>query len=414
MKTLIKLKSLDAQKKSVLVRTGFDVPIKNGLIKDDFRIRSSLKTIEYLINQKSKIIIVSHLGRPNPEAADDRTKYSLLPVAEHLASLIRRKFIVVEDLDKGLPDYQVPYVYFFPQDLVKDNKLQKVLKQVPEGGIAILENLRFYEGEVGKKMEFAKDLANLADIYVNEAFSNSHRDHASMTLVPKIIPGAAGFHIVEEIEKLTGLLNKPRHPFLALLGGAKLETKVKVLEKLAEVADKILIGGAMANVLLFAKGYEVGKSVYLENEVKLAKQILRDHKDKIFLPTDVVVSDSIDGLAEAKSCDKVASYEMILDIGPKTIKMFSDFIREAKTLVWNGPMGVYEKKQFSHGTYALGRFFASRARGKAYGVVGGGDTLDIVKAENLYDSIDHVSTGGGAMLEFLSGKDLPALTVLEK
>ncbi len=403
------LKSLDVSNKTVLVRAGFDVAMKNGEVEDDTRIRDVVVTLEHLIGKGAKVILMAHLGRP--EGWDE--KFSLEPVARRLAEIWKRKLVVISEEVKRLPEYEIPHLYFVKLNLEDDN-LRALLSQMRPGDAALLENLRFYQGEKKNDPEFVKKLAALGDVYVNEAFSNSHRNDASMTGVAKILPCAAGFSLEKEIMALDRVLHHPQKPVAVMIGGVKLAEKALAISNLAKVADTFLVGGGLANLFLKVVGYEIGKSMISRDKEddKLGRELWRNFKDKIKLPVDVVVSTSPDGQPEVVKVDKIKSSYMILDIGPETIRLYSDYIKQAKTLLWNGPMGYFEKKSFSHGTLALGRLFASRGRGVAYAVAGGGETLQAVSRTKLGYGIDHISTGGGAMLEYLSGKPLPAIKIL--
>ena len=402
------IKNLDVAGKTALLRVDFNVPIKEGKIKDDSRIRAAIPTIEYLAGQGARIVVVSHFGRP--DGWD--TNFSLEPLAARLADILKRKFLKIEGLK--LPDYDVPHVYFFPDDLEKTD-LSGVLKAMKPGSVALLENIRFYPGEKGGDPSFAKKLASLADVYVNEAFSNSHRDDASMTGVPKLLPSAAGLNLLADINALGRILHAPKHPFVVMMGGVKLADKAPALLNLAKTADTILLGGGLANLFLKIQGYEIGKSAAEEkDETSVASAILRDHKDKIKLPRDVVVSSARDGQPEVVTVDNVKPHHLILDIGPQAILEYSKVLKEGQTLLWGGALGYFENKSFSHGTFALARVFASRTRGQAFGVAGGGETLQVISALGLSQYIDHLSTAGGAMLDFLAGQTLPALEALRE
>lgn len=400
------LKDLDVERKTVLLRVDFNVPVKEGKVKDDSRIRAAIPTIEYLAQHKARIVVISHLGRPSSWEKD----LTLEPVAGRLADLLKRKFLKIES--GKLPDYDVPHVYFFPDDLEKTD-LSGSLRQMRAGDIALLENLRFYPGEKGADPEFVKKLAALADVYVNEAFSNSHRDDASMTGVPRLLPSAVGLNLLADIAALDRVLHAPKHPFVVMMGGVKLADKAPALLNLAPLADQILLGGGLANLFFRINGFEIGKSVADEkNEEPVARQLWRDYKEKILLPRDVVVSNSLEGSAEVVKPEKVKPHHFILDIGPQTILQYSKALKAANTVLWGGALGYFENKSFSHGTFALARVFASRTKREAFGVAGGGETLEVIAKLGLGNYIDHLSTGGGAMFDFLAGKQLPGLEVL--
>ena len=395
--------------KTALIRVDFNVPMDAEKIADDFKIRSGgLRTIEYLANRAARVIVVSHFGRP--DGWDE--KFTLEPIAERLGDLLNRKTIVLES-GRKLPDYEIPHLYFIKQNIVNAD-ISGVIREMREGDVAMLENIRFYEGEKENSRELAEILAKMADVFVNDGFAASHRVHASVVGVAEILPSFAGLELTRELEAMEKVMNHPKKPFLIMVGGMKLETKVGALLHLAKSADWILVGGGMANILLAAAGFNVGKSVYDKAELPTAKRLLRDYKNKLMLPRDVVISDGADGVAQLSDIDKVKSHQMILDIGPETIGAYSKRLREAKTILWNGPMGLFEKKRFSNGTYALARFLASRTKSRAYGVAGGGETMQVISNDKLGEYIDHVSTGGGAMLEYLAGKKLPGIEVLKK
>jgi len=406
LRTIKEIKDLKG--KRVLLRVNFNVPLLNGKVADDSRIKAALPTIEYLLARGAKIILVSHLGRP--KGVDK--KYSLAPVAKRLEKLLGRKIKLVERKEVG-------------------------------GNIVMLENVRFNLGEEKNDSKFAKELAGLADIYVNDAFPDSHRAHASIVGVTKYLPSYAGLRLEQEVSVLSALLKKPKKPFVALIGGAKIFDKIGAIKNLSEKAGKILLGGALANNFLKAMGYEVGASLVEVEGVKLAKSLLKNKK--IILPLDVVVGMKDGKKAMVVDIARLSSREVqiikqsssllhkilrfargsnlnvickkplaILDIGPKTILEYAKQLKKAKTLIWNGPMGLYEVKQFSHGTMALGRLFASRSKGLAYGVAGGGETIDALDKTGLAEYVDWISMGGGAMLEFLEGKNLPGIKVLMK
>lgn len=402
------LSELEVTGRTVLVRTTFNVPLKNGKIGDDFRIKSSLLTINYLFKKNAKVIMISHLGRP--KGWDEA--FSLLTVAHRLAEILDRKLVVVPKEVKKLPEYDIPHLYFFPHNLEQED-LAVLTAQMQERDAAVLENLRFYPGEQKNDHEFARKLATLGEAYVNEAFADSHRADTSISLVPKLLPAAAGFHFLKEVEALERVLRHPLKPIVVMLGGVKLSDKARALENLAKIADFILLGGGLANLFLKIRGYQIGKSVSEEkNESELVKQILRDYQEKIKLPVDVVVSRSREGEAEVVKIEKVKGDQMILDIGPLTILQYSSYLKKGRTLVWGGPMGYFEKRSFSHGTFALARLFAGRTKRSAFGVAGGGETLEIISKLGLAQYIDHVSTGGGAMLEYLAGKSLPGIEAI--
>lgn len=404
------LKDLDVPGRTVLLRTGFDVPMNGVRVADDFRIRSAAATVNYLVAQRCKVVILSHLGRPD---GWDPT-LSLLPAAERLAELLGRKILILKKEEMRLPDYAVPHIYFLRHDILHAD-MPSLLRQMREKDLAILENLRFYPGEKGNDPDFSARLASYGEIFVNEAFSNCHRYDASMTGVAGLLPAGAGLALQAEVRALSRLMKSPKNPFVVMMGGVKLADKAPALLNLARMANTVVLGGGLANLFLKVRGFQIGKSVWSEkDELSLAKRLLRDHASKIKLPMDLVVSSSTAGEPEVVPVDKVKTSQMILDIGPKTILAYSRILKEGKTLLWSGALGYFEKPSFSHGTFALARLFAARSRGLAFGVAGGGQTVEAVQRLGLGEFIDHLSTGGGAMLEFLAGKKLPALEVLQK
>ncbi len=406
------VKELKVTGKAVLVRTGFDVSVIAGRVVDDFRLRAALPTFQHLVRQKAKLVIVSHRGRP---AGWDEA-FSLEPVARALAEVWERKLVVVPEASRKLPEYAIPHLYFVRQNLEEQN-LAELLTGMRDGDAALLENLRFYPGETKNDPGFVKKLASLGEAYVNEAFSVSHRAHASITGVAGFLPAAAGLGLEQEVLALRRVTVHPKKPMVVMMGGVKLSDKAEALENLAKTADFLLLGGGLANLFLKVRGFEIGKSVFEEGggEEQLAKQLWRDHRDKIRLPLDVVVSTRRDGSPECVKAEKVRPNQIILDIGPETIRSYSEFLKKAKTLIWGGPMGYFENKAFSHGTFALAWLLASRsAKPSVFGVAGGGQTLEVIQRLHLAKDIDCVSTGGGAMLEMLAGKTLPGLAVLEK
>jgi phosphoglycerate kinase len=378
----------------VIVRAGFDVPLKQGEggraeVVDDTRIKDILPTLNHLIKEKAKIVIIAHLGRPK---GWDKSM-SLEPVALKLGELIRSKIIFLKD------------------DITKQD-LSGISRDLSEGTILFLENMRFYSGEETNEEKFVETLASFGDVFVNEAFSVAHREEASTVGIASKLPSYAGISFMKEIEVLGRIIRNPSKPFIFMVGGAKVEDKVEVIEFLSKHVDHVLVGGACANTFLSAMGYEIGKSKF--SDVSVAKHILRNYREKIVLPVDVVVADSVEGTARTVLLTQIKPTDMIFDIGPETIRRFSHIIKSATTLVWNGPFGLFEKSKFAAGSKALAQTFASRSKGKAFGVVGGGETVELFDQTKCSEFVDHVSTGGGAMLEFLSGKKLPAIKVLDK
>lgn len=385
--------------KRVLVRVDFNVPIdENGKISDDKRILESLKTIKAIIKNGGKCIIMSHLGRPKGEK---NPKYTLAPVAEYLSNV----------LDK--------VVLFSDDCMAEDNR--EIIDAMKEGDILLLENLRFYKEEEKNDPEFARKLAAYGDIFVNDAFGTAHRAHASTEGVTKFIEvNAAGYLMEKELEYLGSAIADPKRPLCAILGGSKISGKIDVLENLLDVADTILIGGGMMFTFFKALGYNIGKSILEEDKIQLAKDILEKaskSKTKLILPEDVLMADKIEKDAQTKEmfANRITTdfNDWIgVDIGPKTIHMFRSEILKSKTVVWNGPMGIFEIDIFSAGTVEVAKALAEATKAGAITIVGGGDSASAIAKAKLDDKVTHVSTGGGASLEFLEGKKLPGVEAL--
>lgn len=391
------VKDLDVKGKKVLVRVDFNVPLskeEKGKIADDARIKAAIPTINYLSENGAKVILMSHLGRPKGEANPD---FSLKPVADYLANEYNDKFT------------------FIPSDLVVDENVKDAVEKLGEGQIALLENTRYRKEETKNGDEFAKELASLADLYVNDAFGTSHRAHASNVGVASILPSAVGFLIEKEIDVMGKALEAPEHPFVSILGGAKVSDKIGVIENLITKVDTILIGGGMAYTFLKAMGKEIGKSLLEEDKMDLSLELVEKAKAngvEILLPVDVVIADKIEAGVDTEivDIDNIPEDKEALDIGPKTAELFADKIKEAKTVVWNGPMGVFEIKEFADGTNQVAK---ALSESDAVTIVGGGDSALAIEMAGLKDKITHVSTGGGASLEFLEGKDLPGISAIE-
>lgn len=391
------VKDLDVKGKKVLVRVDFNVPLSkenNEEIADDTRIRAALPTIDYLLEIDAKVILMSHLGRPKGEA---KPEFALKPVADWLENHYKDKF------------------HFFPSPEVVDDKVKEEVANLKEGEVCLIENTRYVAGETKNDPEFAKKLASLADLYVNDAFGTSHRAHASNVGVASILPSAVGFLIEKEIEVMGKALEAPEHPFVSILGGAKVSDKIGVIENLITKVDTILIGGGMAYTFLKAQGKEIGKSLLEEDKMDLSLELIKKaeaNNVEILLPVDVVIADEIKAGAETEivDIDSIPEDKEALDIGPKTAELFASKIKEAKTVVWNGPMGVFEIKEFADGTNKVA---AALAESDAITIVGGGDSALAIELAGLKDKITHVSTGGGASLEFLEGKDLPGISSIE-
>jgi len=397
MKTL---RDFDLQEKTVLVRCDFNVPLdEKGNILDDFRIEKTLPTIKYLKEKKAKIILMSHLGRPE-EAKDSRLRekqFSLRPVAIRLSALLKEE------------------IKFLPGCIGKN--IAKEVKKTKPGKVILLENLRFYREETEGDLNFAKELAQLADFYFNDAFAVCHRAHASVVGITKYLPSGAGSLLAREIKILSKVLQEPWHPLVVIIGGVKIDTKIKTIEQFLKKADHLLLGGEISNIFLRAKGVCVGKPLP-EKEVLDRIERIQLTDSKLHLPIDSIISlaDMEKGIEEGyfrkAAPGLVRKDEEIYDLGPETIKVFSRIIREAKMILWNGPMGVYEKKPFEAGTREIARAVIKNY--PAFTIVGGGDTVSAVGKFGVLEKIDHVSTGGGAMLDFLSGEKLPGLEALKK
>ncbi|GAV21552.1 phosphoglycerate kinase [Carboxydothermus pertinax] len=386
------VKDVDLKDKKVFVRVDFNVPLNdNREITDDTRIRAALPTLQYLREQGAKLIVASHLGRPKGQFNE---KYSLKPVAKRLAELLGIEV-------KMAPDVVGPVV-------------EQMAQELQPGEVLLLENVRFYPEEEKNDPEFARKLARLAEIFVNDAFGAAHRAHASTAGIASYLPAVAGFLMEKEINFLSRALNNPERPFVAIIGGAKVSDKIGVIENLLGKVDALLIGGGMANTFLKAMGYETGKSLVEEDKVNLAGELMNKAKEigvKLLLPSDVVVAPRIEAgiLSKIVAVDSIPAEEMALDIGDKTSELFREEILKAKTIVWNGPMGVFEVEPFDRGTVAVAEAVAVSG---ALSVVGGGDSVAAVEKAGVADKITHISTGGGASLEFLEGKKLPGVEVL--
>ena len=383
------LKFLNLKNKRILVRVDFNVPITNSKIQDDKRIKAALPTIRYILSKKPKqLILMSHLGRPKGEY---KKELSLKPIGKRLEKLLKKK---VEFIEKPLsPELK---------EQINSSKSK----------IFLLENLRFYKEEKKNNKEFAKDLASIADVYVNDAFGTSHRAHASVEAITRYLPSAPGFLMEKEITTMSKALKSPKHPLIVILGGLKVSDKIGVIKNLLKKADAILIGGAMAFTFFKSLKIETGKSIVEKDKLKLAKQLLKTSKRKLILPVDILAASKIDSKAKTKI---VKAYDipknMIgVDIGPETIEIYKQIIKKAKTIIWNGSLGVNEIKKFAKGTNEIAK---ALAKSKATTIIGGGDTAAAIDKLKLEKRMTHVSTGGGASLEFLEGKTLPAIKALK-
>ena len=383
------VRDIDVNGKKVLVRVDFNVPLKDGVVGDDTRIRGALPTIQYLLDNGAAVILCSHLGRPKGER---NPQFSLAPVAEYL---------------KGLVSNPV----YFADDCIGESA-QKAAAELKPGEILVLENTRYYKGEEKNDLELAKGLANLADLYVNDAFGTAHRAHSSTEGVTHFKPGVAGFLLEKEIQYLSSAVEDPKRPFVAILGGAKISDKIGVIKNLLNKADKVLIGGGMANTFFAAQGYEMADSLVQEEAIETAKEILAAGSDKLVLPVDMVIANAFDNDAEKKCIDtgNVPAGWRVLDIGPKTVECYSKLVSNAATVVWNGPMGVFEMPEFAKGTFAVAKAVADS---NAISIIGGGDSVAAIQQSGLADKVTHISTGGGASLEMLEGIILPGVAALE-
>lgn len=391
------IEDIEVKGKRVLVRVDFNVPQdETGKITDDRRIRAALPTIQYLMKQGAKTILISHLGRPKGKP-EDKEKFTLKPVAERLSELLGKPVPLA-------PDCVGPEV-------------EKMVQAMKDGDVLLLENVRFHPEEEKNDPEFAKQLASLAEVYVNDAFGTAHRAHASTEGVTKYLPGVAGYLMQKEIEYLGGALANPKRPFIAVLGGAKVKDKIPVIENLVSKVDRLIIGGGMAYTFLKAQGKQIGHSLLDADSLDFCREMLAKAGDKILLPVDVVVAD---GNPFEKGPDavqtKVVSVEAIpadwqgVDIGPETQKRFAEAVKGAGTVVWNGPMGIFEFDKFAVGTRAMAQALADSG---AVTIVGGGDSAAAVEQLGFADKMTHISTGGGASLEFLEGKVLPGVAALQ-
>ncbi|MBU0546203.1 phosphoglycerate kinase [Patescibacteria group bacterium] len=393
IKSIKKLKNLRG--KRVLIRVDFNVPLRKGKVREEHKIEKSLPTITHFLREGAKVILVSHLGRPK----DSERSLSLKSIVSPLQALLQKQpvFLGGKKFDK---------IYW--------KRARKMVEEMQESDVLLLENVRFFKGEKDNNPEVAKGLASLADIFVLDGFAVAHRDSSSVTGVAKLLPSYAGLLLLDEIEGLSKVL-KPEKPLVIVLAGIKIETKIPVLKKLLPKADNILIGGGIFNTYLKSKGRHIGSSI-VDNDVEKSLLVYLDKK-KVIKPVDVVVGRADGKKARVWKVDESLNLNDkklgIYDIGPETVKMYAKYIKKAKTIVWNGAMGHYEVYPYQFGTHAIARLFASHAMGKAYGVCGGGETVEVLKKLKLMNDIDLVSTGGGAMLEFLSGKNLPGIKALK-
>jgi len=388
------VQDLDAAGKRVFVRVDFNVPLQDGKVTDDSRIRAALPTIKHLQAQGARVILASHLGRPDGKVTDS---LRLRPVGERLGQLLGKTVPVTGDaLGVGTED---------------------AIKRLRNGEVILLENLRFHVEEEKNDPKFAAALAAYCDVFVNDAFGTAHRAHASTVGIAKLRPAYAGFLVEKELANLGMLLDNPGHPFAAIIGGAKVSDKIKVLKNLLAKVDIMVIGGGMANTFLLAQGKAIGKSLAEPDRVEDARAILAAAEEKgvkIVLPVDVIVAKEVTRGTEYKtlSADKVPASWHIVDLGKQTLVNIEEALADVQTVLWNGPLGVFEIPSFAHGTKAIARFLATRAENGAKVVIGGGDSVAAITQQGLADKMTHISTGGGASLEFLEGRELPGVTVL--
>ena len=390
------IEDINVSGKKVIVRVDFNVPLdENKNITDDNRIVGALPTIKYLVDNNAKVILMSHLGRPK-DGPDE--KYSMKPTAKRLSELLGRDVIMASD--------------------VIGNDAKEKAAALKEGQILMLENVRFHAEETAKDAEvmkaFAKELASMAEIYVNDAFGTAHRAHASTAVISEFLPAVCGFLIKKEIEFMGGALSNPARPFVAILGGSKVSDKISVIDNLIDKVDTLIIGGGMAYTFFKAKGYKVGTSICEDDKVELAKELMAKAAAKgvnLMLPVDDMIAKEFSNDSERKvvTANSIEDGWMGLDIGTQTIKNYTDAVKSAKTVIWNGPMGVFEMPNFATGTQAVAR---AMAESSALTIIGGGDSAAAVEQMGFADKISHVSTGGGASLEFLEGKTLPGIDVL--
>ncbi len=385
------IRELDVKGKRVLVRVDFNVPQdkKDGHITDDNRIRQALPTLKYLLDQGASLVLMSHLGRP--KGKDD--KYSLKPIATRLQELLGRPVQIATD--------------------VHGDAVVRQAQVLKPGEVLLLENVRFYPEEELNDPAFARELARLGDVYVNDAFGSAHRAHASTSGVADYLPAVAGFLMEKELDYLGDALEHPKHPYVAILGGAKIADKIGVIDNLLPKVERILIGGGMANTFAKANGYPIGDSLVENDQLDIARATMQKGKGKMVFPVDWVIADKFTADAEAKVVDveSVPDGWRILDIGPDTVKLFQKELQGAKTVAWNGPMGVFEFPKFANGTNAIAKTLASLP--DAITVIGGGDSAAAVQEAGLADKMTHVSTGGGASLEFMEGRALPGVEALQ-
>ena len=382
------VKDIDIKNKRVLMRVDFNVPMADGKVTDDKRIKAALPTIKYVLEQGASLILMSHLGRP--KSASD-SAFSLRAASEALAALL------------GVPVQMAP-------DCV-GAEVEKLAKAMKPGDVMMLENTRYHAGEEKNDLDLAKQMAALGDVYVNDAFGSAHRAHSSTEGIARFLPAVSGFLMEQELEYLGRAVANPVHPYIAILGGAKISDKILVVETLLSKCDKLIIGGGMANTFLAAQGLNMQDSLVEAESLELAKTILAKSSDKLILPVDAIIADKFDADANTQivDVDKIPAGWRMLDVGPKTLELYKASLNGVKLVVWNGPVGVFEMPKFAEGTFALARMLAESG---AITVIGGGDSASAVKKAGVAKQMTHVSTGGGASLEFLEGKELPGVAAL--
>ncbi len=387
----LSITDIDVSGKRVLMRVDFNVPLQTGQVTDDRRIRAALPTIQHVLEQGAAVILVSHLGRPK---GDDKDQFKLDPVADRLGELLGQ---AIQKMDH-----------------VVGPAVEEAVKSMQAGEVILLENTRFEAGETKNDPDLSAQLAALGDVYVNDAFGTAHRAHASTVGVTNTLrPAVSGFLLDKELAYMGQALTNPERPFLAILGGAKVSDKIAVIENLLPQVEGLLIGGGMANTFFVAQGLSVGQSLVEAEAIETAKNLLTSAAGKLFLPVDVVIADKFDAEAESRivSVEEVPAEWIILDIGPATVAHYANRLAAAKTVIWNGPMGVFEFPQFAQGTFSVAQ--ALSTLDQATTIIGGGDSAAAVEQAGLADKISHVSTGGGASLEFLEGKILPGVATLD-
>lgn len=382
------VKDIDLKGKRVLMRVDFNVPMADGKVTDDKRIKAALPTIQYVLEQGASLLLMSHLGRPK---GGPDPEFSLKAASDALAALLGRPVIMAPDCVGA--------------------EVEAIAKSLKPGDVVMLENTRFHKGEEKNDLDLAKQMAALGEVYVNDAFGSAHRAHSSTEGVARFLPAVSGFLMEQELEYLGRAVANPEHPYIAILGGAKISDKILVVETLAAKCDKLIIGGGMANTFLAAKGLNMQDSLVEAESLETAKTLLGKLGDKLVLPVDAVIADKFDAEANTQtvSVDAIPAGWRMLDVGPKTVELYKSTLAGAKLVVWNGPVGVFEMPKFAEGTFALAKLLAESG---AVTVIGGGDSASAVKKAGVAKQMTHVSTGGGASLEFLEGKELPGVAAL--